>query len=419
MRKRGRWIVAGSFIFPALAFVLAYPALHMEVWKVVAWALVLAAGQLVRPPGPSGNRFSLGLAVAVALPLIMRGPGSGPDVAAFIAAAGLGLLVSWLVRWRFGGQVSEVAAYILRRTIGLAVLLGSFLLLRVGLAPIGERLQDFPDSSEVLDLLALALAGLIWYAAETVVKALMDLGTESGSFRYLLLLALADWMVVLSLYATGALFGFAWPTIGPWAALVAGLPYAFSHLSFLRFFDTRTTYGQTIQALSRIPEVAGLSPEGHGRRVADLSLAIAQKLGLGPRQITELEYAALMHDVGRVTLNEPSILKAGFTDEDIARWGSEIVAEAPYLEHVATLVREQHHPYRRPGEERDLELPIESKIIRAASAFDHATTDLGFPTLEAVEVLHRGAAYDFDPQVVWALRRVLQGRATTKAEGPR
>jgi hypothetical protein len=409
MPKRGRWIAAGSFVLPALALVLAYPALHVEVWQVAAWALVLAAGQLVRAPGPSGNRFSLGLAVAVALPLIMRGPENGPDFAAFIAAAGLGLLVSWLVRWRVGGHASEVAAYVLRRTVGLAVLLGSFLLLRAGLAPLGERLQDFPDAAAVLDLLALALAGLVWYAAETVIKALMDLGTEPGSFRYLLLLALGDWMVVLSLYATGALFGFAWK-IGPWAVLVAGLPYAFSHLSFLRFFDTRTTYGQTIQALSRIPEVAGLSPEGHGRRVADMSLAIARKLGLGPRQITELEYAALLHDIGRVTLNEPSILKAGFTDEDIARWGSEIVAEAPYLEQVATLVREQHHPYRRPGEERDLELPIESKIIRAASAFDHATTDLGFPTLEAVEVLHRGAAYDFDPQVVWAMRRVLQGR---------
>ncbi|MGH9051780.1 MAG: HD-GYP domain-containing protein [Acidimicrobiia bacterium] len=397
-------------VVPALAFVLAYPALHVEVWKVVAWAVVLAAGQVVRAPGPSGNRFSLGLAVAVALPLTLRGPGNAPDVAAIVAAAGLGLLATWLVRWRLGGQASEVAAYVLRRTIGLAVLLGAFLLLRAGLAPLGERLADFPDSSALLDLLALALAGLVWYAAETVIKALMDLGIEPGTFRYLLLLALGDWMAVVSLYATGALFGFAWPKIGLWAVLVAGLPYAFSHLSFLRFFDTRTTYGQTIQALSRIPEVAGLSPEGHGRRVADLSLAIARKLGLGPRQITELEYAALMHDIGRVTLNEPSILKAGFTDEDIARWGSEIISEAPYLEHVASLVREQHHPYRRPGEERDLELPIESKIIRAASAFDHATKDLGFPTLEAVEVLHRGAAYDFDPQVVWALRRVLQGR---------
>ncbi|MGH9166444.1 MAG: HD-GYP domain-containing protein [Acidimicrobiia bacterium] len=389
---------------------LAYPALHVEVWKVVAWAVFLAAGQLVRVPGRSGNRFSLGLAVAVALPLTLRGPGNAPDVAAIVAAAGLGLLVSWVIRRRLGGQASEVAAYILRRTIGLAVLLGSFLLLRAGLAPLGERLADFADSSALLDLLALALAGLVWYAAETAIKALMELGIEPGTFRYLLLLALGDWMAVVSLYATGALFGFAWPKIGLWAVLVAGLPYAFSHLSFLRFFDTRTTYGQTIQALSRIPEVAGLSPEGHGRRVADLSLAIARKLGLGPRQITELEYAALMHDIGRVTLNEPSILKAGFTDEDIARWGSEIISEAPYLEHVASLVREQHHPYRRPGEERDLELPIESKIIRAASAFDHATKDLGFPTLEAVEVLHRGAAYDFDPQVVWALRRVLQGR---------
>ncbi len=53
-----------------------------------------------------------------------------------------------------------------------------------------------------------------------------------------------------------------------------------------------------------------------------------------------------------------------------------------------------------------------SKIIRAASAYDHATEDLGFSPLEALEVLHRGAAYDFDPDVVQAVRSILQTRGT-------
>jgi len=123
----------------------------------------------------------------------------------------------------------------------------------------------------------------------------------------------------------------------------------------------------------------------------------------------------LMHDIGRITLNEPSILKMGFTDEDIARWGAEIVAEAPYLSHVATLVRQQHQPYRRPGEERDVDLPMSSKIIKATSAYDHATMELGFSPLEGLEVLHRGAAYDFDPDVVQAVRRVLERRGVVPA----
>ena len=49
-----------------------------------------------------------------------------------------------------------------------------------------------------------------------------------------------------------------------------------------------------------------------------------------------------------------------------------------------------------------------SKIIKAASAYDHATTELGFMPVEALEVLHRGAAYDYDPDLVGAIRAVLE-----------
>ncbi len=115
-----------------------------------------------------------------------------------------------------------------------------------------------------------------------------------------------------------------------------------------------------------------------------------------------------MHDIGRITLNQPSILRMGFTDEDIARWGSEMVAEVPYLDHVSELVLKQHEPYRRPGEQKDPDLPMGAKIIKAASAYDHATTELGFMPVEALEVLHRGAAYDYDPDVVGAIRAVLE-----------
>ena len=115
-----------------------------------------------------------------------------------------------------------------------------------------------------------------------------------------------------------------------------------------------------------------------------------------------------MHDIGRITLNQPSILRMGFTDEDIARWGSEMIGDVSYLNEVATLVRKQHEPYRRPGQERDPDLPLGAKIIKAASAYDHATNELGFLPLEALEVLHRGAAYDYDPDVVSAIRNVLE-----------
>ena len=156
--------------------------------------------------------------------------------------------------------------------------------------------------------------------------------------------------------------------------------------------------------------MSALSPDGHGDRTAALATDIASELGLSASETQDLEFAAQMHDIGRITLNQPSILRMGFTDEDIARWGSEMVAEVPYLKRVSELVLKQHEPYRRPGEQKDPHLPMGSKIIKAASAYDHATTELGFMPVEALEVLHRGAAYDYDPDVVGAIRAVLERR---------
>jgi HD-GYP domain-containing protein (c-di-GMP phosphodiesterase class II) len=254
------------------------------------------------------------------------------------------------------------------------------------------------------------LAGLAWFGLRAVVAAFVGLERSDLAGKYLWLLALEDWAVVLSMFAGGALFGLAWSVMGLWAVAVAILPYAFAHTAFERYSSTRVTYGQTIKALAQIPEVAGLAPLGHSTRTSDIAVAIAQEMGLKPSAVIELEYAALMHDVGRITLNEPAILRAGFTDEDIARWGAQIIAEAPYLQHVSELVRLQHRPYRSPGIESDPDIPMMSKIIKVSSAYDQAQIEQGLSPVESLERIHQGSAYEFDPRVAASLRRVLVHR---------
>ena len=161
----------------------------------------------------------------------------------------------------------------------------------------------------------------------------------------------------------------------------------------------------------------GISAQGMPQSAAHpvLAVSMAREIGLHPNEVTELEYAALMHDVGRITLTEPAILKAGYTDEDIARWGAQIIAEAPYLQEVSQYVRVQHNPYRRPGEAKDPDVPMISKIIKVASAYDQAVHELHLSPLEGLERIHRGSAYDFDPEVSGSLRRVLVQRGVVAA----
>ncbi|MDH3469911.1 MAG: HD domain-containing protein [Acidimicrobiia bacterium] len=361
-------------------------------WTIAIGATLLALAQLVRVPTPSDDYLDLGLAVAAAVPLLVD---EGLAVGAIYA---LGLLAARLVvLGRRGGATDGFLA----NALALALYGMVFLVVRARLT------AESGLSEEWIALAAVLAGGAAWFVTSSIVRAAGRYQRERFALRYLWLSGLEDWPAVVGLISAGALFAFAFPTMRWWAVPMSAMAYGFSHLAFVRYAGTRLTYGQTIRALATIPEVAKLAPEGHSTRTAALARAIGQDLGLGPNDVTGLEYAALMHDIGRITLNEPAILKAGYTDHDIARWGAEIISEAPYLDDVAEAVLQQHNPYRRPGEEHDETLPMASKVIRVASAYDQAVTEMGLIELEAVELLHRGAAYDFDPRVVSSLRRVV------------
>jgi len=362
---------------------------------VALWLIVITATALITVPAPSGSRISLGIGAAVAASVLLHDP----------IALGASIAISLVAAWLIQSQL-DVGTY---RTDGeyLADAL-SMVLYGVVYSYAFELIMLSTSIDHTWAVLgAVGLAGLAWFTLRAVIAAFVGLERSDLAGRYLWLLALADWAVVLSMFAAGALFGLAWSVMGLWAAAVAILPYAFAHTAFERYSSTRITYGQTIKALAQIPEVAGLAPRGHSTRTSDIAVAIAQEMGLNPSDVTELEYAALMHDVGRITLNEPAILRAGFTDEDIARWGAQIIAEAPYLQHVSELVRLQHRPYRSPGVEFDPDIPMTSKIIKIASAYDQAQIEQDLSPVESLERIHQGSAYEFDPRVAASLRRVL------------
>jgi hypothetical protein len=362
---------------------------------VALWSVAIAGVSMATVPAPSGSRLSLGIGAAVAASILLDDP------VALGASISIALVASWLIQTQLGVGTPRSDGDYLGDSLAM-VLYG--IVYSYAIDTINMNL-DLEPTWAVLG--AVGVAGLAWFSFRAMVAAFVGLERSDLAGRYLWLLALEDWAVVLSMFAAGALFGLAWEVMGLWAVAVAILPYTFAHTAFERYSSTRVTYGQTIKALAQIPEVAGLAPLGHSTRTADMAVAIAQEMGLNPSHVTELEYAALMHDVGRITLNEPAILRAGFTDEDIARWGAQIIAEAPYLDNVSELVRLQHRPFRSPGIEFDPDIPMTSKIIKVASAYDQTQIEEGLSPVESLERIHQGSAYEFDPRVAASLRRVL------------
>jgi putative nucleotidyltransferase with HDIG domain len=158
----------------------------------------------------------------------------------------------------------------------------------------------------------------------------------------------------------------------------------------------------------------------HSREVADLSLAIALELELNPVQMFNVEYGALLHDVGKIRVPKSILQKPGkLTPEEWKIMREHTVAGEQMLSmvggslsSVGRIVRHSHERYDGTGYPDRLaggDIPMESRIVSAADAWNAMTTSRPYRRALSVEVaadeMKRCAGTHFDPDVVIALLR--------------
>ncbi|WSY72279.1 metal-dependent phosphohydrolase [Streptomyces sp. NBC_00879] len=207
--------------------------------------------------------------------------------------------------------------------------------------------------------------------------------------------------------ASGVVMALSVAVAGLWALPVFCVPLLLTQLSYRRYAAVRTTYRQTIASLARSTEIAGYTQPGHARRVAALSTAVGRELGLSGSELTVLEYAALMHDIGQLSLVDPvpdgaTALLSVAEQRRIALLGGAVVRQTGVPAAVAVVVELQADPYR--------EQPLPARIVRAVNAYDDLTGGSGRTAggvLGALEQLRLGTGRDYQPEVVESLARVL------------
>lgn len=214
--------------------------------------------------------------------------------------------------------------------------------------------------------------------------------------------------------ATGVLMALATPSMKLYALPIFCVPLLLTQFAFRRYAAIRTTYRQTIRSLSRVAEVGGYVEPGHAHRVSSLAVAVGREMGLTEGEITELEYAALLHDIGQLSLTDPipggsTLVVAPVERRRVAELGADVIKTTGVLDRVAGIVSRQADPYRRHREAPDESLPLESRIIKAVSAYDDLVGERQSPetTADALERLRLGMAYEYDPTVVETLTRIV------------
>jgi putative nucleotidyltransferase with HDIG domain len=194
-------------------------------------------------------------------------------------------------------------------------------------------------------------------------------------------------------------------------------------------------YRGTTLLLSDVLEVDDEYTGFHSRSVVSLSVAVADEMGLSPKKRRNVEFGALLHDVGKIAVPKEIINKPGpLTDDEWMVIKTHTIEGQRMLDRVGGLlsevgrvVRSSHEKWDGTGYPDGLvgdQIPVGSAIVSCCDAFNAMTTDRSYrdamPLEDAIEELEANSGTQFSPAVVQAVLRVLrEDPLSAGARGPR
>ncbi len=190
----------------------------------------------------------------------------------------------------------------------------------------------------------------------------------------------------------------------------------------MRFMQTRhEELLATIDTLVGIIELKDGYTGGHSQRVRRWAVKLARGLGLSEQEIVDIDMASCLHDIGKIgiagiILNKPDDLTS-YEYEIIKQHpvvGADILSGIPRLEEASRIIRYHHEAFGGGGYPDGLsgrEIPLGSRIICLADAFDAMTSDRAYrgalSPKEALQEIKAGSGTQFDPQIVEILLDIV------------
>jgi len=279
------------------------------------------------------------------------------------------------------------------------------LLLRVGLPLM---------VADVVQMLinALLLAGIVRLSSGTPPRRfLVQMITNSG-------------VAYIGYGIIGFLFVILWgpADVGWFSAVLILAPLYVARWALVQYGEEQRAHERTLSALVTAVETKDPSAAGHSGRIAALAEWMAEPLSMGTQDVQALVYAAMLHDVGKVGVPTRLLRRPRtWTPADVealthhSALGVVLVREIEFLNGSLAGIRHHHERWDGLGYPDGLagdEIPLISRVIAVADAFDALTTDRAerpaFAPQQALRQIEQRRGRQFDPHVVGALATVLE-----------
>jgi putative nucleotidyltransferase with HDIG domain len=283
----------------------------------------------------------------------------------------------------------------------------------------GEAIGLASPMAEILTFFGLLVGSGVYYATNAIL-ALAAVSTRTGIpirtvwaqdlgavFASLLGLAPLAWLMAqIFLLPNG---------VGWWATPLFVVPLFTTRLAYHRYVETRELFEQTIGALANAVDARDKYTRGHSNRVSHISVQMARVMKLPEPEVEKIQWAGLLHDVGKIGIRDNILLKEGPLDKD-ERFlmnqhptiGAEIVAPAKQLTEEAPLIKAHHEWFNGSGYPdgvEALDIPLGARILTIADAYEAMTSSRPYRKTpltheQAVAELEKYTGIQFDPEIV-------------------
>jgi HD-GYP domain-containing protein (c-di-GMP phosphodiesterase class II) len=407
-------VLAGGFVACAVALWLLVPT-HRDASPLVFAGLIAAYAVATTVEFDVGPTIGVPSELAFVPMLFFLPPEQVP------LAVAVGALLGELI-------TSRSSARPLHRKAVLALVnswhaLGPALVLALAGAP-DPRWADAP-------LYAAALAlDVVGSAGSVMLRQRLAFGTRPKTLlRYLGWVSLVD-VLLAPVGLVAAVAPAAFLAVIPLMALLR----LFAHERNARVeqaLELSAAYRRTAVLLGDVVEMDDAYTGAHSRSVVELSLAVADAMGLGADERRNVEFAALLHDVGKLAVPKEIINKPGRLTpteravmETHTLTGEEILDRVGgALGDVGRIVRSCHERWDGNGYPDGLagdDIPLVARIVCACDAYSAITTDRPYRAAHteaaAIHELRRCSGSQFDPTVVETLIGIVQSAAAADRE---
>jgi len=226
----------------------------------------------------------------------------------------------------------------------------------------------------------------------------------------------------IALAPIGFVMALVYTSIGVWGIILFFFPLILARRSFELYTKMRKVYLDTIRALAAAIDAKDPYTKGHSERVAQIAVLLAQELDLSDRDIENIEYTALLHDIGKIGIDDRILGKSSkLSNEEFKKIkehpivGAKIIEPIDFLKNSYKIIYHHHEKYNGGGYPdglKEKDIPLCARIIGVADAYDAMGSDRPYRKKLSKEKILKEfteqSGKQFDPQIVNALMLILK-----------